>query len=292
MSTRIHPQARTTPEIRQQIRNSGLSSREAAKVFHVSHATAAKWLKRDDVLDRSHRAHTLHTTLSASQEVIVLALRESLCLPLDDLLYVTRQFINADVSRAGLARLLKRQGVSRLENIIPMAEGETRSPKKTLKDIDPGFIHIAITSLPQFHDATSPRYLFMAIDRATRWVFTHIYGDVTDENRADFLRHLTLASPMKITDILTAKGALFPRCFASACAHAGIQHRWQMPCGSESKDPGNQRVQQIQFDSQAGLETTMRNFVKLYNHRIPQRAIGNRTPIQALEEWRRTQRRA
>lgn len=82
MSSRIHPQARTTPKIRQEIKDSGLSDRQAAKVFGVTRATAAKWLKRDDVQDRSHRAHTLHTTLSAVQEAIVLALRQSLYLPL------------------------------------------------------------------------------------------------------------------------------------------------------------------------------------------------------------------
>jgi len=80
MSSRIHPQARTTPKIRQEIKDSGLSSREAAKVFNISRATAQKWLGRDDVQDRSHRAHTLHTTLSQAQEAIVLALRQSLYL--------------------------------------------------------------------------------------------------------------------------------------------------------------------------------------------------------------------
>jgi hypothetical protein len=94
VSSRIHPQARTTPKIRQEIKASGLSSREAAQVFNVTRATAKKWLGRDDVQDRSHRAHTLHTTLSAAQEAIVLALRQSLYLPLDDLLFITKQYIN------------------------------------------------------------------------------------------------------------------------------------------------------------------------------------------------------
>ncbi|MEG0880378.1 MAG: hypothetical protein RSE46_01850 [Janthinobacterium sp.] len=66
MSARIHPQARIIPKIRQEIKDSGLSHREAAKVFNITRATAAKWLKRDDVQDRSHRTHTLHTTLSAT----------------------------------------------------------------------------------------------------------------------------------------------------------------------------------------------------------------------------------
>jgi hypothetical protein len=40
MSSRIHPQARTTPKIRQKIKDSGLSSRETAKVFNITRATA------------------------------------------------------------------------------------------------------------------------------------------------------------------------------------------------------------------------------------------------------------
>src|SRR5471030_842859 len=114
MSTRIHPQARTTPKIRQEIKDSGLSDRQAAKVFNITRATAAKWINRDDVQDRSHRAHTLHTTLSVVQEAIVLSLRQTLYLPLDDLLYITRQYINPEVSRSGIARLLKREGMARL----------------------------------------------------------------------------------------------------------------------------------------------------------------------------------
>ena len=138
MSSTIHPQARTTPKIRQEIKDSGLSDREAAKVFNITRATAAKWLKRDDVQDRSHRAHTLHTTLSAGQEAIVLSLRQTLYLPLDDLLYITRQYINADVSRSGLARMLKREGMTRLEDVIPTAEGETNQAKKNLQGLRAG----------------------------------------------------------------------------------------------------------------------------------------------------------
>jgi hypothetical protein len=41
MSSRIHPQARTTANIRQEIKDSGLSEREAARVFNISRATAA-----------------------------------------------------------------------------------------------------------------------------------------------------------------------------------------------------------------------------------------------------------
>jgi hypothetical protein len=77
-----------------------------------------------------------------------LSLSQSLYLALDDLRYITRQYINAEVSRAGLARLLKREGMSRLEEVIPKAEGETISPKKTFKDYEPRFVRIDIKYLP------------------------------------------------------------------------------------------------------------------------------------------------
>ena len=307
MSSRIHPQARTTPKVRQEIKDSGLSDRQAAKVFGITRATAAKWLKRDDVQDRSHRAHTLHTTLSMAQEAIVLALRQSLYLPLDDLLFITRQYINPDVSRSGIARLLKREGMSRLEDMIPKAEGETIAPKKTFKDYEPGFIHIDIKYLPQMPDETSRRYLFVAIDRATRWVFMHIYANMTEKSSVDFLRRLKLASPIKISKILTDNGSQFTDRFATkdkkpsgkhafdeACAAIAAEHRLAPPRhpqtnGMVERFNGriNELLQQTRFDSKADLETTLLNYLKLYNHHIPQRALDAKTPILALKEWQK-----
>lgn len=40
MSSRIHPQERTIPKIRQEIKDSGLLHRQAAKVFNITRATA------------------------------------------------------------------------------------------------------------------------------------------------------------------------------------------------------------------------------------------------------------
>lgn len=255
--------------------------------------------------DRSHRAHTLHTTLSAPQEAIVLSLRHSLYLPLDDLLYVTRQYISADVSRAGLARLLKREGMSRLEDVIPKAEGETPSPKKTFKAYEPGFVHIDIKYLLQMPDESSRRYLFVAIDRATCWVFMHIYGDMTNDSSVDFFRRLKLASPIKISKILTDNGSQFTdrfstkdkkpsgdHAFDQACTSMAIEHRLAPPRhpqtnGMVERFNGriNELLQQTRFDSRADLEKTLISYLKLYNHHIPQRAIGAITPIQALKDW-------
>lgn len=53
-----------------------------------------KWKQSECFTDRSHTAQRLQTTLNRAQEMVVVQLRKTLLLPLDDLLAVTREFIN------------------------------------------------------------------------------------------------------------------------------------------------------------------------------------------------------
>ena len=166
----VHPLARTTPRTRTEIKASSASLTEVAESYNITVATARKWRQREDPQDRSHRPHKLSTTLNPAQELLTVELRRTLLLPLDDLLVVIREFINPDVSRSGLDRCLRRHGVSDLKSLLPELEGSAK-PLKTFKDYEPGSLHIDIKYLPQMPDETQRRYLFVAIDRATRWVF-------------------------------------------------------------------------------------------------------------------------
>jgi hypothetical protein len=53
------------------------------------------------------------------QGQVVVELRKLLLLPLDDLLVVTHELLNAEVSRSGLDCCLRRHGVSRLADLLP-----------------------------------------------------------------------------------------------------------------------------------------------------------------------------
>ena len=85
-----HKNARTTPAIRAEIASSTASATSLAQRFGVTEATVYKWKKRTSFQDCSHTAHRLQTTLSPAQERVVVELRRTLLLPLDDLLAVTR----------------------------------------------------------------------------------------------------------------------------------------------------------------------------------------------------------
>ena len=45
------------------------------------------------------------------------------------------------------------------------------SAKPSRKDYAPGFVHVDVKYLPQMADESRRTYLFVAIDRATRWVY-------------------------------------------------------------------------------------------------------------------------
>ena len=198
-------------------------------MYNITVATARKWKGREDSEDRSHRPHTLKTTLTPAQELLVVELRRMVLLPLDDLLAITREFINAAVSRSGLDRWLRRHGVSDLKSLLPQVEGET-PPLKTFKDYEPGFVHIDIKYLPQMPDETQRRYLFVAIDRATRWVYFRIYKNQTEVSSTDFLRRLKKVAPMKIQKILTDNGSQFTDRFTAKDKRATGQHAFDVSC--------------------------------------------------------------
>ena len=173
MIVRLHKQARTTPAIRAEIQAAAGTNVELAARYNVSVLTIAKWRKRDSVEDRSHTAHRLQTTLLPAQEQIAVELRKTLKLGLNDLLVVVREFLNPHVSRSGLDRCLRRHGVGSLRDLEPAASNDKPQPK-SFKHYEPGYVHIDVKYLPQMPDETQRRYLFVAIDRATRWVFVQI----------------------------------------------------------------------------------------------------------------------
>lgn len=172
MMIRVHRQATTTPKISAVLQASNEPASTLAQRYGISELTVSKWKKRDGVEDHSHIPHRLQTTLSPAQAAVAVFLRKALFLPLDDLLAVVREFLNPLASRSGLDRCLRRHGVGNLREM----QQEAPKPKhKAFKRYEPGYLHVEVKYLPQMPNETSRRYLFVGIDRATRWVFIRIY---------------------------------------------------------------------------------------------------------------------
>jgi transposase InsO family protein len=300
----LHKNATTTPATRRAIQQSTGSDGELAEQFNVGRSTIRKWRKRDGVQDASHTPHRLQTTLNAGQEELVVYLRKQLRLPLDDLLAVVHEFIEPSMSRSALARLLRRRGVSSLpEPVAPARE------TKPFKAYEPGYVHVDVKYLPQMQDEHERRYVFVAIDRATRWVFIVIKRHRTAKAARSFLNALAKAAPFKIRTILTDNGTEFTdRLFGSRarqpsgehefdalCQALDIEHRLTKPKTPQTNgmvERFNGRLAQVlrthRFNSAEDLETTLHRYVWLYNAQLPQKALEHVTPLQALKRWQQS----
>jgi len=181
-----------------------------------------------------------------------------------------------------------------------------RPAHKPLKAYAPGYLHIDFKYLPQMADEARRRYLFVAIDRATRWVFVRIYPAKTAANARPFLRDLDRAAPMKITRVPTDNGKEFTdrlfglrkraatgnHDFDTLCAALEIEHRLAPPMRPQTNgmvERLNGRIEDVlqshRFRSGEELETTLHRSVWLYNQQLPQAALGSKTPLQAMKDW-------
>ncbi len=308
MNIALHRRARTTPAVRREIRRPDLSGRKSAEKYGIGGSTVRKWKYRDTAEDFSHRTHNLHAPLTASEEAVVVELRGTLLLPLDDLLVVVREFICPHMSRSALDRRLRRHGVSNLKKLIPEEENEN-NPLKTFKDYEPGFVHADIKYLPRMPDETGRKYLFVGIDRATRRVYMEIRVSKTAESARSFLKHLIEKAPFVISKILTDNGKEFTdrfrpsgergptgkHVFDRECTENGIERRLIKPRrpqtnGMVERFNGGIKevVQQTEFESSCQLKETPLHYLRIYNHHIPQKNLGHITPVEALKNRRKT----
>lgn len=309
MLVKLHKRARTTPAIRKEIQDSSLPERALAKKYGITRITVRKWKNRESVEDRPIMPKTLHTTLSREEEWIVVELRKTLLLPLDDLLVVTREFLNPKVSRSGLDRCLRRHGVANLKSLLPEKEGAAKTKTKSFKDYEPGFIHVDVKYLPQMPEERHHKYLFAAIDRASRWVYIEIRADKSATSASSFLENLTKKIPFVITKVLTDNGKEFTdrfcatgsrtptgkHLFDKACSMHDIEHRLIKPRHPQTNgmiERFNGRIEEVitqtRFSSAAELKKILLHYCQLYNNHISQKNLGHITPVQALKEWQHT----
>jgi len=206
MQLRLHANATTTPRTRAYIQQSTASTAALAKELGIHARTVARWKARPDVVDRSTRPHRVATTISDWEEALILELRRSLALPLDDIVEAMRRCLNPQLSRSGVHRCLKRHNLS-----APLTAQQT--PAVAFQTDNPaGFIHIDVKYLPPLGRRRS--YAYVAIDRATRFVYLEILPDRRAATAAAFLERFLDRFPLAVHTILTDNGSEFTDRFA------------------------------------------------------------------------------
>lgn len=229
-----HGSATTTHAIRAAIQRSQASLAQLSQELGINPKTVAKWRKRGTVEDlKTGPKEPRSTILTEVKEAMVVAFRRLTLLPLDDCLYALQPTI-PNLTRSALHRCLQRHGISRL----PDVEGD-KPKRQRFKRHPIGFFHIDIAEL---QTAEGKLYVFVAIDRTSKFAVAKLVEKAGKMAAAQFLRDLIAAVPYRLHTVLTDRAVAAPsvrarrRGASSSPTARAMSSRWST---SSSASAGN-----------------------------------------------------
>ena len=297
----LHGSARTTEATRRAIQNSQESLRKLAAQYGINSKTVDKWRKRKTVGDAPMGPKCPRSTvLTTEEEAVIVTFRKHTLLPLDDCLYALQETI-PHLTRSSLHRCLQRNGISRL----PDVEGES-PPKQKYKAYPIGFFHIDITEV---RTDESKLYLFVAIDRTSKFVVAKLFNRATTESAKVFLQTVIATVPYQIHTVLTDNGIQFADLpknrngmtatfrghpFDRVCFANSIEHRLTKPnhpwtngqVERMNRTIKEATVNRYFYQNQEQLEQHLDAFISAYNFAKRLKTLNGFTPYQFIvKSW-------
>ena len=155
-------------------------------------------------------------------------------------------------------------------------------------------MHVDVKHLPKLRTSNGEsrkRYLYVAIDRASRFVHLAVKDDETERSAVAFLKEAVQAFPFRVSHVLTDRGSCFTADgFEAACRTLRVEHRKTRPYTPRTNgmvERFNGRIQRevlgITVASHRDLETLLRGFNQAYNARR-QRVLKGRSPDMVVHE--------
>jgi transposase-like protein len=288
----LHGSATTTHAIRAAIQRSKATAKALAERHGLNPKTVAKWKKRTFVHDAPMGPKAPRSTvLSIEEEAIVVAFRKHTLLPLDDCLYALQATI-PHLTRSSLHRCYQRHDISRL----PEVEGD-KPAKKAFKKYPIGYFHIDIAEV---RTEEGKLYLFVAVDRTSKFAFAQLHDKAGKVVAARFLRDLIDAVPYKIHTVLTDNGIQFvnrkrdnnalEHIFERTCRESSIEHRQTKinhPWTNGQVERMNRTlkeatVRRYHYDSHNQLREHLDSFLAAYNFAKRLKTLRGLTPYEHI----------
>ncbi len=304
----MHANAILTPLMRAkmiaQLAASGASLRATAAAFRVCEKTVRRWLARARQLgfparleDRSSTPLRQPRKTSRSLESQILALRRQ-----------RRSYAQIrmllPVSKATLARVLRRHGLHRLSSLEP-----PKPPPQRYEHEHPGdLLHLDIKKLGRFAKpgvrATGDRShrnpgagtesLHVAIDDHSRIAFASLFPDEKTPSVLHALRQAVAfyhQHGIPIKRLLTDRGSTYrSKLFAATCRELGLKHSFTRPYRPQTNGKAERFIQTItrewayarSYDSSDHRASFLTPFLHDYNFHRPHSALNSLTPSSRL----------
>jgi transposase InsO family protein len=305
MAAGLHGSARTTPRVRAELQAAQGTTRALAARYGLNPKTVAKWRRRTSTADaRMGPSRPRSSVLTEAEEAVVVEFRRRTLLPLDDVLGCLRQTIPT-LSRSALHRCLQRHGISRLPQGDEKASKRQRFAETTI-----GYVHIDACELRL---SEGKLFMFLAIDRVSKFTHVAFYDANTKMNGAAFLRQVVATFPYAIHTVLTDNGMAFadlPRnrgrhpeieaifgghIFDRVCDEHGITHKLTKPYHPWTNGQAERMnrtvkeatIKAFHYPDLEALQAHVLAFVTAYNFAKHLKALRWRTPFQAVcDAWK------
>jgi transposase InsO family protein len=246
--------------------------------------------QRGDVHDATMGPKEIRSTvLTPEQEAVIVAFRKLTLLPLDDCLYALQPSIPS-LSRSALHRCLQRHAISRLPDVA----GD-KPQKKRFKSYPIGYFHIDIAEV---QTEEGKLYLFVAIDRTSKYVYAELHDRATRMSARDFLANLIAAVPYVIHTVLTDNGIQFAKRegteaywllpFDRICIAHQIGHRLTQICHPWTNGQVERMnrtikeatVKRYYYESHEQLKAHLQSFLMAYNFARRLKSLKGLTPYE------------
>jgi transposase InsO family protein len=187
------------------------------------------------------------------------------------------------------------------------ASEDGKGIERKFKTYPIGYFHIDIAEV---RTAMGRLYLFVAIDRTSKFAFTELHEKATRSVAADFLRSLIKAVPYKVHTVLTDNGTHFTdpsgrswtvadikamierkepfwaHSFDVACARNDIDHRLTKPrhpwTNGQVERIKDATVKRFHYETHDELRSHLADFVSDYNFAKRLKTLKGLTPYEYI----------
>ena len=298
----LHGSASTTAAVRRAIQRSQESLNRLAERYNINPKTVAKWKKRTHVDDAPMGPKKPRSTvLTPEQEAACVAFRKLTLLPLDDCWYALQATIPA-LTRSSLHRCFQRHDISRL----PEVDGG-KPPKKKFAKYPIGYFHIDIAEV---YTEEGKLYLFVAIDRTSKFAYAELLPKYGKVEAAQFLRNVIAVVPYHIHTVLTDNGIQFTHrkidrhafmhLFDRVCREHDIEHRLTQPnhpwtngqVERMNRTLKEATVKRYHYENHTQLREHLANFLSAYNFAKRLKTLHGLTPYEhVIKCWQNEPKR-
>jgi len=297
MGQLLHKCATTTHRIRNKIQQSKESVSILALKYGINIKTVYKWKKRSSTEDELMGPKKLRTVLSEAEELAICAFRTKTHLALDDC-YIALKDSIPHLTRSNLHRCLKRNNIS----VLPKSESQPE--RSSFKKYEIGYFYIDIC---QVSTAEGKVYIYVAIDRTSKYVYCEIHDNQTMLNAKEFLYKLASNVPYKIQKVLTDNGAQFTyklllpslrpakdHLFDLACKALHIEHRltkFRHPWTNGQVERMNRTIKDFTikkyyYKTKDQLKRHLNDFLMVYNYTKKLKSLKYITPYEKIiKSW-------